>query len=195
MPRRAYLGGGRGTQDATRRVVLGSINGTTASTAKSQQTMAGLSGGYSWYSGALSVSLTGGTDYIKNRTDETTETGITTLEFIFPEQTTTSLTGTLGTRASYRNSFTWGAIVPSVRAAYVHEFKDNARTVSPRLVVSPSTEFPFRTDDPDRSYYVGGAGATIEMGRGTQLFVDYEKRGGHRFIDTWAASVGAIVEF
>jgi len=85
--------------------------------------------------------------------------------------------------------------VPSVRAAYFHEFDDDARTVSPRLVVSPSTVFAFQTDSPDRNYYVGGAGATIEMARGTQIFVDYEKRGGHAFIDTWAASIGLIVEF
>jgi len=85
--------------------------------------------------------------------------------------------------------------VPSVRVAYVHEFEDNARTVSPRLVVDPATSIPFTTDSPDRDYYVTGAGATIEMRRGTQLFVDYEKRSGHRFIETWAASVGVILEF
>jgi uncharacterized protein YhjY with autotransporter beta-barrel domain len=190
-----YLGGGRGTLDATRRIVVPPISGVAASSIKSRQTMAGLSGGREWYPGALTVSVNGGADYVRNRADATTETGTTGLEFIYPEQTTTSLTGTLGTRASYRNSFTWGAIVPSVRAAYVHEFRDNARTVSPRLAVSPSTEFAFRTDSPDRNYYVGGAGATIETGRGTQFFVDYEKRAGHSFIDTWAASIGLIAEF
>jgi len=191
----AYLGGGRGTLDATRRFDVPPISGVATSSTNSSQTMAGLSGGYNWYSGGLSVSVTGGADYVRNRTDATTETGTTGLEFIYPEQTTTSLTGTLGTRASYRYAFTWGAIVPSVRAAYFHEFRDDARTVSPRLVVSPSTVFAFQTDSPDRNYYVGGAGATIEMGRGTQIFVDYEKRGGHRFIDTWSASIGLIAEF
>jgi uncharacterized protein YhjY with autotransporter beta-barrel domain len=191
----AYLGGGQGTQDATRRISAGLISGVTASSTKSGQTMAGLSGGYNWDSGRLSVSVTGGADYVKNRTDATTETGTTGLELIYSEQTTTSLTGTLGARASYRYAFTWGAIVPSVRAAYFHEFRDDARTVSPRLVVSPSTVFAFQTDSPDRNYYVGGAGAAIEMGRGTQIFVDYEKRGGHAFIDTWAASIGLIAEF
>jgi uncharacterized protein YhjY with autotransporter beta-barrel domain len=191
----AYLGGGSGTQDATRRVAVGNISGTVASTSKSSQAMAGLSGGYNWDSGGLSFSVTGGADYVRNRTDTATETGATGLEFIYPEQTTTSLTGTLGARASYRYAFAWGAIVPSVRAAYFHEFDDDARTVSPRLAVSPSTVFAFQTDSPDRNYYVGGAGATIEMGRGTQIFVDYEKRGGHRFIDTWSASIGLIAEF
>jgi len=191
----AYLGGGRGTQDATRRFDVAPISGVATSSTNSRQTMAGLSGGYNWDSGGLSFSVTGGADYVKSRTDETTETGTTGLEFIYPEQTTSSLTGTLGARASYRYAFAWGAIVPSVRAAYFHEFDDDARTVSPRLVVSPSTVFAFQTDSPDRNYYVGGAGATIEMARGTQIFVDYEKRGGHAFIDTWAASIGLIVEF
>jgi outer membrane autotransporter protein len=191
----AYLGGGSGTQDATRRVAVGNIFGTVASTSKSRQAMAGLSGGHNWDSGGLSFSVTGGADYVKSRTDETTETGTTGLEFIYPEQTTTSLTGTLGARASYRYAFAWGAIVPSVRAAYFHEFRDDARTVSPQLAVSPSTVFAFQTDAPDRNYYVGGAGATIEMGRGTQIFIDYEKRGGHAFIDTWSASIGLIAEF
>ncbi len=157
--------------------------------------MLGLSGGHDWYSGALNVSLTGAFDYLRNRTDANTESGTTGLEFTYPDQTTTSLTGTLGTRASYRHSFAWGAIVPQARVAYVHEFKDNARTVSPRLALSPSTEFAFQTDAPDRNYYIGGAGATIETGRGTQFFVDYEKRGGHAFIETWSASIGFIAEF
>ncbi len=190
-----YLGGGQGTQDATRRIDVPPISGVAASTTKSRQTMAGLSGGYNWYSGAVSVSVTGAADYVRNRADETTETGITGLEFIYPEQKTTSLTGTLGTRASYRSSFTWGAIVPSVRAAYIHEFRDNVRTVSPGLVADPSTVFAFRTESPDRNYYVGGAGATVEAGRGTQFFVDYEKRAGHSFINTWSASIGLIAEF
>jgi outer membrane autotransporter protein len=190
-----YLGGGRGSQDATRRIAAGTIFGTSASTTKSRQTMAGLSGGYDWYAGALTVGLNAATDYVQNRTDESTESGTTGLEFVYPGQTTTSHTGTLGTRASYRWPFTWGAIVPSIRAAYVHEFRDGARTVSPRLITGPAVTIPFRTDAPDRNYYVGGAGTTIELGRGLQLFVDYEKRAGHAFIDTWAASAGLIAEF
>ncbi len=191
----AYLGGGRGSQDATRRIDAGVISGVAASSIDSQQVMAGLAGGYNWYSGALTVSATAGADYIRNRTDQTTETGTTGLEFIYSEQSTTSLTSTLGTRASYRKAFTWGAIVPAVRATYVHEFRDDARTVSPRLVVNPSTVFAFRTDSPDRDYFIIGAGATIEVGRGTQFFLDYEKRGGHSFIDTWSANIGVIAEF
>ncbi len=191
----AYVGGGKGTQDATRRIDVGLISGTASSSNDSRQTMAGLSGGYNWYSGALSVSVTGAADYVKNHTDSTRESGNTGLEFFYPEQNIRSLSGTLGTRASYRNSFTWGAIVPSARAAYIHEFQDNSRTVSPTLVSDPSTVFAFRTDSPDRNYYVGGAGATVETGRGTQFFVDYEKRAGHSFINTWAASIGVIAEF
>jgi uncharacterized protein YhjY with autotransporter beta-barrel domain len=191
----AYAGGGKGTQDATRRISAGLITGTASSSSDSRQTTAGLSGGYEWYSGGLTVGLNAATDYVKNRTDGTTEKGTTGLEFIYPDQTTTSLTGSLGTRASYRTAFSWGAIVPSIRASYIHEFRDNARTISPRLVVSPTTVLPYTTDEPDRSYYIGGAGATVEFGRGTQVFVDYEKRGGHRFIETWAASVGLIQEF
>jgi outer membrane autotransporter protein len=190
-----YVGGGRGSQDATRRISAGSISGTAASSTDSRQTMGGLSGGYDLYFGALTVGVNAAMDTVRNRTDETTESGTTGLEFIYPEQTTSSRTGTLGTRASYRWPFTWGAIVPSVRAAYVHEYRDNARTVSPRLVTGPSVVIPFRTDSPDRDYYVSGAGATLEAGRGLQFFVDYEKRGGHAFIDTWSASIGLIAEF
>src|SRR5262249_58118894 len=105
------------------------------------------------------------------------------------------VTASLGGRASYRSAFSSGAITPSVRASYIHEFKDNARTVSPTLVVDPTTVFSFRTDDPDRNYYLLGASVTYEFGRGTQLFVDYEQRSGHRFIDTRAVSLGVVLEF
>jgi uncharacterized protein YhjY with autotransporter beta-barrel domain len=191
----AYLGGGKGSQDATRAIKVGLISGTASSTTNTHQKMAGLSGGYSWYPGAATVGVTAAADYVQNRTDSTTETGTTGLEFIYPEQKITSLTSSLGGRASYRSAFDWGAIVPSIRAAFIHEYRDNARTVSPRLALDPNTVFNFRTDEPDRNYYITGAGATVEAWRGTQFFVDYEKRGGHRFIETWAASVGAIVEF
>ncbi len=191
----AYLGSGRGTLDATRRAVMGTISGTVTSSTDTAQTLAGLSGGYNWYSGALSIAATTAVDYLKSRTDGTREMGTTGLEFDYPAQYTTSLTGSLGTRASYRASYAWGAIVPSLRAAYVHEFKDNSRVISPRLVINPAATFDFNTDAPDRNYLVAGGGVTIEAGRGAQLFVDYEKRSGHRFIETWAASLGAIFEF
>ena len=195
----AYLGAGRGTQDAVRNIdfptAIPAVHEVATSTTKSHQTLAGLSGGYNWYSGALTVSATGAADYVQSKTDATTESGARFFGMTFDAQKITSLTGTLGTRASYRSSFTWGAIVPSIRAAYVHEFKDNARTVTSSLNINPSTQFAFRTDAPDRSYYLSGVGATAEVGRGTQLFVDYEKRSGHRFIETWAASAGVILEF
>lgn len=191
----AYLGGGRGTQDATRRISAGMISGNATSTTKSRQTLAGLSGGYDWYAGALTMGVNAATNYVRNRTGETTESGTTGLEFFYPEQTTASHTGTLGARASYRWGFAWGAIVPSVRTSYVHEFRDNARTVSPRLATGPAVSFAFRTDAPDRNYFVSGIGTTIEFGRGFQLFADYEKRTGHAFLNTWAASAGLIFEF
>jgi outer membrane lipase/esterase len=191
----AYLGTGRGSQDATRTIAVGLISGTASSTTKSHTTLGGVSGGYDWYSGPLTVGLTAAVDSVRNRIDAVNETGNTGLEFSYPEMKTSSLTSSLGARGSYRWSTTWGAITPSLRAAYVHEFKDNQRTISPSLVISPATVFSFQTDQPDRNYYVSGAGATMEIGSKTQVFVDYEKRSGHRFIETWAASVGLIVEF
>jgi outer membrane lipase/esterase len=191
----AYLGAGRGSQDATRTIAVGLISGTASSTTHTHQTLGGVSGGYDWYSGPLTLGLTAAIDSVRNRTDAVNETGNTGLEFSYPEMKTSSLTSSLGARGSYRWSTTWGAIVPSLRAAYVHEFKDNQRTISPSLVISSATVFSFQTDQPDRDYYVSGAGATMELGSKTQLFVDYEKRSGHRFIETWAASAGLIVEF
>jgi uncharacterized protein YhjY with autotransporter beta-barrel domain len=191
----AYLGGGQGKQDATRNISAGLITGVATSTTKPTQAMAGASGGYNYYSGSFSASATAAMDYVRNHTDSITESGNTSLEFFYPEQNTYSLTSTLGGRASYRSPFTWGAVTPSIRASYIHEFRDNARTISPSLVSNPATVFAFRTDDPDRNYYVGGASVTVEAGRGTQFFIDYEQRWGHKFIDTWAASLGMILEF
>lgn len=190
-----YFGAGQGHQDATRLIAVAPFFGIANSSTNTHQTIGGLSGGYDWYSGALTMGLTAAVDSVRNRTDATTETGTTGLEFAYPEMRTSSLTSSLGARGSYRWSSTWGAIVPSLRAAFVHEYKDNQRTVSPRLAISPTTVFSFQTDQPDRSYYISGAGATIEVGSKTQLFVDYEKRSGHKFIETWAASVGVIQEF
>src|SRR5262249_61479544 len=87
----AYLGGGRGSQDATRTINVAPIVGTASSTTKTQQAMAGLSGGYSWYSGGFTAAATAATDYVRNPTDATSETGNTGLEFHYPEQTITSL--------------------------------------------------------------------------------------------------------
>jgi outer membrane autotransporter protein len=191
----AYFGAGQGHMDATRSISVGLISGLASSSTRTHQMLGGVSGGYDWYLGAATIGLTAAVDSVRNRTDATTETGNTGLEFAYPQMKTSSLAGSLGARASYRISWSSGAIVPSLRGAYVHEYMDNQRTISPSLVISPTTVFSFTTDAPDRDYYVGGVGATMELGRQVQLFVDYEKRSGHRFIQTWATSAGLIVEF
>ncbi|MDQ2696862.1 MAG: autotransporter outer membrane beta-barrel domain-containing protein, partial [Pseudomonadota bacterium] len=113
------------------------------------------------------------------------------------DQDTDSLTLRLGGRASYSISLPWGVLVPQASAEWVHEFDDDARQVAGRFVSAAASDpgFVLATDDPDRDYFVIGAGASAVFARGVSAFAYYEGLAGHRELDNHSVTVGLRWEF
>ncbi len=90
---------------------------------------AGLSGGYDFLVGGLTLSPTIGFFYIDATIDSFTESGAAGLNLIYDEQTFQSFTGNLGFRVTYAWNLSWGVLLPHLRVDYVREFKDRRRCV------------------------------------------------------------------
>jgi hypothetical protein len=130
----------------------------------------------------------------------------TGLELAYPDQEFESKTESLGLRAAYNAQFDWGMLIPNMKVISVEEKENDSRTIdiffvtSQNSVVPPSlgfTDAPFvaTTDAPDRKYMTGGLGVVAAFNNGIQVFLDYEQRSGHTFIDTSSVTLGALFSF
>ena len=190
-----YLGTGRIRNSGNKRVLFGGVSGTTGSSNGGNQDIAGASGGYDWQLGSARLGGFLNVDSAWSRLDGYTESGNTGLELIQPAQKIRFLTSTLGLRLSASRAYDWGTLQPEVRLAHVHEFQNDARVITTALAIDPITRFFVATDSPDRNWGLIGLGSSFETGRGTRWFVDYERRVGHAFLSSWAASGGVIIGF
>lgn len=191
-----YLGYGKLNFDSQRKVVFGAaISGTASGSTSGRQIMAGASASYQADYGRVNLSPFVNLDYIETRINGYNESGTTLLELRYGDRRTTSSIGSLGGRASTSHGYDWGTLVPSVRLAAVHEFRNDAQQISNELVLTPGAGFLVATDTPDRDYLNFGLGVTAALNGGAQLFVDYEKRTQDRLLRSWAVSLGVLVEF
>lgn len=191
-----YLGMGKINFDSQRRVAFGPIiSGIASGSTSGDQTMAGLSASYQASLGRVNLDPFVTFDYIHTRISGYEERGTTLLELRYRDRKNISATGSLGARSGTSLAYDWGTLSPSVRLAAVREFQNNAGQISNELVSTPGTALLVATDTPDRSYTLTGLGVTAALNSGTHLFLDYEKRNGDRLLDSWAVSIGVVVEF
>ncbi|MCB1869895.1 MAG: autotransporter outer membrane beta-barrel domain-containing protein [Gammaproteobacteria bacterium] len=191
-----YLGYASLNYDSKRTVSVGSSTGIAKGETDGNQWLAGASVEYQWAYDALTIVPYAKVDYAATDIDGYTEAdkGGLGVAMSYEEQEVRSLTTNFGVRGSYAFSTPVGVIVPQLRLAYVHEYKDDARQIDSALVISPTSGFSTPTDNPDRNYLLGGIGASIVLTGGVQLFTDYELVSGHDLIDAWTLSAGIRVE-
>ena len=101
----------------------------------------------------------------------------------------TSFTTDLGIDASYEIKTGGGVIRPRVHAYWVHEYENDSQ------ILSASGFAPIVTDSPDRNYMRIGAGATMELGDGLQIYADWEGLVGFQDINSHQISAGGRFEF
>lgn len=174
------------------------FSGAATSDFDGNQTLLGISGGYDWYYGNLSVGPYMSIDYNKTDVDGYDEQGTTNLELRYPDQTTHSRLSALGVNLKYAYGYDWGYLVPSFSIAWMHEAKDDARSFDVRLLALPAVDpstLQLQTDAPDRDYGLISLGVVAAMNKGVQLFATYEQSMGHDFLDTWVISTGLLAEF
>ncbi len=113
----------------------------------------GLSAGYDFLLGGLTVSPNLGFFYIDATIDGFTESGAGGLNLIYDEQKFKSLTGNLGLRLTYAWNLPWGVLLPHLRIDYVREFEDDVDVFGVRFASDPNaTSTPpilVETENPD----------------------------------------------
>jgi outer membrane lipase/esterase len=195
------------------------IEGLAFGAFKNSQEFHGASFNYDWYLGAWSLGAFAAMDSIETEIDGYDETGVRTnelqpgeiagnppligpgfptgFELRFPDQNVESVTTSIGLRTSVGIQYGWGSLVPNLKVIAVKEHEDDARIIDVSLAAAPEGIDPFtvQTDAPDRDYMTGGFGIVAAFNGGSQIFLDYEQRSGHEFIETSSVTLGALITF
>ncbi len=176
---------------------IAGLNGTVRSKFGGNQWLLGTSYGIDWYPGKSTYGLLAALDYTRTTIDNHEEEGSTNLELRYEEQTTDSLTITLGGNWSYTLDMGWAALIPNASLAGVLQTEDDANISKARLANMPTVVplLELQSDKPDTEYVLGSLGVVLAMNSGSQFFFTYEKIASHDFIDNWAVSLGYLTEF
>lgn len=155
---------------------------------------AGVSGGYDFLLGGLTLSPTLGLFYIDATIDSFTERGAGGLNLIYDEQSFQSFTGNLGFRATYAWNLSWGVLLPHLRVDYVREFKDDVDVFAVRFAADPDAASTppilVETDNPDESYWRLAAGFSAQFIHGVSAYIEYQRLESFELISFQDVSLG-----
>jgi outer membrane autotransporter protein len=154
----------------------------------------GLSMGYDFLLGGLTVSPNIGFFYIDTTIDSFSEEGAGGLNLIYDEQKFKSLTGNTGLRLTYAWNVSWGVLLPHLRADYVREFEDDVDVFGVRFAADPNAASTppvlVATDNPDQSYWRLAAGLSAQFKHGVSGYIEYQRLESFEFIDFQDVSIG-----
>jgi outer membrane autotransporter protein len=154
----------------------------------------GLSMGYDFLLGGLTVSPNVGFFYIDTTIDSFTENGAGGLNLIYDEQKFKSMTGNTGLRLTYAWNVSWGVLLPHLRADYVREFEDDVDVFGVRFAADPNAASTppvlVATDNPDQSYWRLAAGFSAQFKHGVSGYIEYQRLESFEFIDFQDVSIG-----
>lgn len=153
--------------------------------------------GYGHNFGRYAVGLSGGFSYSHTKIDRFSEQGSTGLELIYGDQKVTSLRSSVKVQASAPTSAGFGVIVPQIGIEYVHEFRDDQRSITVNLAedLSPTrTDIVFQEEAPDRDFFNLTAGVSVVLPRGIQAFVNFRTLYGHEYLGSYGGTIGVRIE-
>jgi uncharacterized protein YhjY with autotransporter beta-barrel domain len=155
---------------------------------------AGMSGGYDFLIGGLTLSPTIGVFYIDAQIDEFTESGAGGLNLIYDEQQFKSLTGNLGLRMTFAWNLPWGVLLPHLRADFVREFDDEVDVFGIRFAADPNAASTppilVETENADTSYWRFAAGFSAQFKHGISGYVEYQRLASFQSISFQDVSLG-----
>ena len=103
----------------------------------------------------------------------------------------TSLASTVGARTSYVMGFSWGVLVPHLRAEYEHEFDNDRLSVTTSFVQDPANNQLTREGDtPDQNYFNVGGGLQFILPNGWMPYVDAESLLGYEDLNRFRLTFG-----
>lgn len=189
----AYLVYADAEYDNRRNFTIGdpAISGTADSSTDSNQTAVGVGYSRDWQYLEWMIGVYLNLDYLDIEIDAYSESNGLGFDLIYPDQSSESLTSTIGIRFN----LDLNNIVTNFRLGAVHEYEDDARDIEVRLVLSPDSNFTLKSDKPDRDYLLGGIGLIGTLNNRARWFIDYERRFSHDFLDTWDLSGGLLIVF
>ncbi|HEU4654434.1 MAG TPA: autotransporter domain-containing protein, partial [Steroidobacteraceae bacterium] len=139
----------------------------------------GLSGGYDFVHGGLTISPNLGAFYINATIDSFAETGAGGLNLLYDDQNFRSLTGTAGLRMSYAWKRSWGVLLPHLRADFVQEFADETDVFAVRFAADPDVDnappILVETKNPDNSYWRLAGGFSFQLAHGLSGYLEYQR--------------------
>jgi len=172
----------------------GLVNGDAKGDTDGMTISGGVSGGYDFLIGGVTLSPTVGFYYIDATIDSFTETGAVGLNLRYDEQKFKSLTGNLGFRATYAMNLNWGVLLPHVRIDYVREFENDVDVFGVRFAADPNANSAppilVASDNPDESYWRLAGGFSAQFKFGFSGYVEYQRLQSFDFISFQDVSVG-----
>jgi uncharacterized protein YhjY with autotransporter beta-barrel domain len=138
-------------------------------------------------------------DYKQVGVNGFTESGPSGLDLTFGGISSSSLLTNLGGYASYAIKTSLGVIVPQVRARYVHEFLNDARTQSVEFAADTlpgagDRAFNVYTEKPGRDYLDWRTSVLFQFPYGIAGFVEYGRVEGLRNVSMQELNIGLRVE-
>ncbi len=199
----AAAGYGLGDYEFRRNAVAQDSNNTftipvrTRGDSDGQDYWASVGGGYDVAKGAASYGLYGRVTWARSEIDGYREKDLNASGFalLVGDAKRTSLTNTLGVRASRAVSFDWGVLVPAVRVEYEHEFEDDPSSVTSAFIDVPGLTFSPARDDPDQDWFNLALGTQFILPGGLMPFFEAQARLGQRDVDRYQVVLGVRSEF
>ncbi len=105
------------------------------------------------------------------------------LALAYGEQKVESMRSIVGFSASRLSSQSFGVLMPTFRAEWHHEFKDDPRTIQAQYAIEPTLQnkasacvscFALQSDTPESDFGIVGVGLSLTFARRMQLFMYYE---------------------
>jgi autotransporter-associated beta strand protein len=159
------IGGGYTGFQTRRPIKFSTINRTARANPGTGQFNAGINLGKDWTIDKFIVGPLLGLQYTYAGTSAFTEQGADSLDLAIGSQNTSSLRSSLGGRVAYLWDVTKRVtLIPEVRAQWMHEFLNNAATISSSLDGGSGPSFGYGTSGPYRNSIFGGVGMSTKFG-------------------------------
>ena len=183
-------GGGWNSYDTRRTALLGDARGSTDG---SEVNALGAIG-YDWRFGCLNIGPTASVQYTNVNIDQYTETG-SLLPLEIQDQNEDSLRSTVGLRASY--DIKAGSMIfrPEARAAWLHEYYDQAYPIDARLASGVGGVLTAFGPTVGRDAALIRAGVSAQLNRAIAIYVYYDGIVGRSNYDSNGGSGGFSITF
>jgi outer membrane lipase/esterase len=196
------LSGGWNEYDSRRNIQLPGFNQTALGDTRGNDYSFNVTGGYDFHQQGLTYGPYGRVSYQNVQIDGYQEnasnpgsTGFGAVTSI-DKQNAVSLQTALGGQLSYAISTSFGVLMPTARAEWVHEFHDGSRPVNWKLSNIPTqTTIVNVSDGADRNFGNLGAGLSATFTHGASAFLFYEAMVGRDHISEHSINAGVRAEF